>query len=118
MTEPHDEAGAPQWGPCPPGAFERLAEKLRAGRRRRRRLFIGSAAAALAGAAACGAWLLWWLNQEHIYDYGGIACPEVVRLGAEYAKGELPKELSDKIHVHVLRCPNCGPYYRAHGWPI
>ena len=116
MTEPPDDAGAPLWTPCPPGAFERLAGRLRA--RRRRRLFLGSAAAALAATAAGGgAWLLWRLNQEHIYDYGGIACPEVVRLGPEYAKGELSKELSDKIHVHVSLCPNCGPYYRAHGWP-
>ena len=116
MTERPDEAGAPPWAPCPPGAFARLAATLRA--RRRRRLFLGSAAAALAGtAAAGGAWLLWQLTQEHIYDYGGIACPEVVRLGPEYAKGDLSKELSDKIHAHVSRCPNCGPYYRSHGWP-
>jgi hypothetical protein len=28
----------------------------------------------------------------------------------------LPTELSDKIRVHISQCPNCGPYYKAHGW--
>jgi len=104
------------WAPCPPGAVAALATRLRA--RRRRRLFLGSTAAALAGAAAaCGAWFAWQLTHEHVYDYGGIECPEVVRLGPDYAAGKLPAELAGRIHVHVALCPNCGPYFREHGWP-
>jgi hypothetical protein len=117
MAEPPDETGTPlsAWTPCPPGTFERLAGRLRA--RRNRRLFLGSAAATLAVAAAAGgAWLASRPPEAHVYHFGGIACPEVVQLGPECAKGDLPKELSDKIHVHISECPNCGPYYKAHGW--
>jgi hypothetical protein len=81
-------------------------------------LFLGSSAAALGGAAAVGgAWLTWNLTQEGSYDFGGIRCPDVVRLGPAFAAGQLSAEQSAKIRVHVRQCPKCGPYYRAHGWP-
>ncbi len=117
MAEPPDETGTPlsAWMPCPPGTFERLARTLRA--RRHRRVCLGSAAAAMAVAAgAGGTWFLLRPTKEVVYDYGGITCPKVVELGPEYAKGELSKELHDNIHLHISRCPNCGPYYKAHGW--
>lgn len=104
-----------EWGPCPPGAFERLSAKLRA--RRRRRIFLRTAVAGAGIAAAAGVgWLAWGLNQEKPGDFGGIACPEVVRLGPEYAKGELSKDLSEKIRIHISLCSKCGPYYRSKGW--
>ena len=106
---------SPAWEPCPPGAVAGLAARLRA---RRRRLFLGSAAATLAAAAAAGgAWFAWQMTRERVYDYGGITCPEVVRLGPDYAEGKLPAETAGRIRAHVARCPNCGPYYREHGWP-
>jgi hypothetical protein len=109
------EAPSPAWGPCPPGALAGLAARLRA--RRRRRWFLGSAAGALAATAGAGAaWLAWRMMPEHIYDYGGLTCPEVVRMGPDYAAGKLPADLAGRIHVHVTACPKCGPYYREHGW--
>ena len=103
------------WAPCPPGAFELLTEKLRA--RRRRRFFLRTAAVTVGTAAAAGVgWLVWQLNQPGPANFGGIACPEVIRLGPEYAKGELNEDLRERIRIHVSLCPKCGPYYRSKGW--
>jgi hypothetical protein len=116
MAGPSKAAPTPgEWGPCPPGAFEQLAAKLRA--RRRRRFFLRTAVTGAGVAAAAGVgWLAWSMNQDKPADFGGIACPEVVRLGPEYAKGDLSKELREKIRIHISLCPNCGPYYRSKGW--
>ena len=80
-------------------------------------LVVAAGRAALGAAAVLGgAWFLMWLAEETVYDYGGITCPKVVELGLEYAQDDLSKELRDKIRFHVSQCPNCGPYYKEHGW--
>jgi hypothetical protein len=115
-----DEQLPPRRMPCPPGTFQRLAEKLR--KRRRRRDFLWTALAATGTAVVAGEGLMIWLALREPgqqgpseYYYGGIACSEVQKMAGAYAKGELDAPTREKIRRHVAQCSRCGSLFRSMG---
>ncbi len=115
-----EQVPPPPRRPCPPGAFQSLAEKLR--KRRQRRLFLRSAVAVASTAVVAGGGLSLWLGlrgsgqqSPSEYHYGGIACSEVQELAGAYARGELGAPMREKVRQHVAQCPHCGPRFRSMG---
>lgn len=110
-THEPDTPRADEWSPLPEGEVARLGQKLRA--RQSRRVFLRATAATAASvlAAGGGAWLLLGRRDDGQYDYGGIACAEVVRLGEDYMVGRVAEPTKSQIAEHVARCPRCGPLF-------
>ena len=102
----------PEWEPCPRGEVARLGKKLRGRKSRRAFLRATVATAASVLAAGGGVWLAFGRRGDGEYEYGGIACSEVVRQGPDYMAGKVPEPTRSKIAEHVARCPRCGPLFK------
>ncbi len=102
----------PEWEPCAPGDVARLGKKLRG--RKTRRVFLRATVATAASvlAAGGGVWLAFGRRRAGEYDYGGIVCSEVVRLGPDYMAGKVPEPTRSQIAEHVAKCPRCGPLFK------
>lgn len=98
------------WEPAPADAVARLVRQLR--RRRSRRQFLRAATSAASVLAVGGASWLLWPRCGNDFDYGGINCTEVVRLGHDYMAGNVSEPTRGRIAAHVARCPHCGPLYK------
>ncbi len=100
-----------EWSPLPEGEVARLGKKLRG--RKSRRVFLRATVATAASVVATGgtAWLLLGRRGDGQYDYGGIACSEVVRQGKDYMEGKVPEPTKSQIAEHVAHCPRCGPLF-------
>lgn len=103
--------------PCPPGEFERLAQKLR--QRRQRRVFLRSAAA-VALVATAGGGLSWWLGSGSPRDraFGGLTCAEVQALAQVYGQGEVSARVREQMQQHLAQCPQCAAQFKAMGLTI
>jgi len=102
------------WRRCPPGEFERLAERLRT--RRQRRHFLRTAGAVAASIAAGGGLLLWNSSRPSgMTPPGGLTCDEVQQFVAAYAAGKLDEPTRQRVREHVSKCPRCGPRFQAMG---
>ena len=101
-----------EWSLLPPGEVARLGEKLRV--RKSRRLFLRTPVATVASVLATGGgiWFLLGRRGDRKFDYGGIACSEVVRQGQEYMEGKVPEPTKSRITEHVALCPRCGPLFK------
>jgi hypothetical protein len=81
-------------------------------RKRRRALMqIGGIAASVAVAGPAAYLAGRWLIGPTEYDYGGIACSEVMPLMPKYRAEQLPARQMGQIAVHLSECPKCGPAY-------
>ena len=99
----------PEWEPCAPCEVARLGKKLRA--RKTRRVFLRATAVSVL-AAGGGLWLAFGQRRAGEYDYGRIACSEVIRQGPDYMVGKVPEPTRSKIAEHVAKCPRCGPLFK------
>ena len=115
-----DQHPQPRRTPCPPGAFQSLAEKLR--KRRQRRLFLRNALAVASTAVVAGGGLSLWLELRGSgqqgpgeYQFGGLACSEVQKLAGDYAKGKLAPPMRERVRQHVAQCPRCRQMFRSMG---
>ena len=111
-TDQPDPPPPPQWEPCAPGEVARLGKKLRG--RKTRRVFLRASVTTAASllAAGGGLWLAFGRRENGEYDYGGIACSEVVRQGKDYMAGTVPEPTRSQIAEHVAKCPRCGPLFK------
>jgi hypothetical protein len=99
------------WTACPPGALQDSARKLRGRRRLKRAAPLATLAAVLLAA------LVFALRTPSSrqfgppgnvdYDYGGIACSEVVPLLDDLAIGQVDADTRARIEEHLQLCPKC-----------
>lgn len=108
-----------KWVRCPPGEFQRLAQKLN--RRRQRRYFLCGVGAATAGAAvALAAGGVLWLGRQPRDarpppPAAVLSCAQVKAYAVAYGKKELSDGVIEQIRRHLASCTPCREYYRGLG---
>lgn len=94
------------WSPCESGEVHRMVARLRTRDRNRTAAMGASGALFLVMAGFLGAWTFGLLPPSDP-TYGGIACSDVRRLGAQYMAGALDDATARKIREHLEQCPEC-----------
>jgi hypothetical protein len=109
-----ERAQSPAWGPCPPGTFAGLADRLQ--RRSQRRAFLGIAGITAAVGVVGGGLALWLgLLEGGRTSLAALTCAEALRLVEPCRRGELTPADRERLRRHLASCCHCADYYRSLG---